>query len=257
MAILVSGRRLLLLAGLWAVRHRWRAPLAALLFFVGTLFPVLGFCNVFPFIYSFVADHFQYLASLGIITLASAAAALLLRRWQLWSHPVGYAFCLALSVSLGTLTWHQSRMYDSIDTLFHTTIDRNPACWMAYNNLGAILRSEGKLNEAFACCRKSLELKSDNIPAYDNLGVILLMQSKLDEAQACFQTAVQIKPRHGNAYNSLGNIAAARGHFDEAIADYRKALELKPGCCEAHNNLAPPWPAEVASRRRSSSFRSR
>ena len=59
---------------------RWRR----LLFFVGTLFPVLGFCNVYPFLYSFVADHFQYLASLGVITLASAGVALLLGRWGLW-----------------------------------------------------------------------------------------------------------------------------------------------------------------------------
>ena len=33
----------------------------------GTLFPALGFVNVFPFRYSFVADHFQYLASMPIL----------------------------------------------------------------------------------------------------------------------------------------------------------------------------------------------
>ena len=38
---------------------RW--PLAALLFFIATLFPVLGFLNVYPFIYSYVADHFAHL----------------------------------------------------------------------------------------------------------------------------------------------------------------------------------------------------
>ena len=60
---------------LWAIRSRSRAPLAAWLYFCCTLFPVLGFLNVFYFKYSFVADHFQYLASLGIITLVSAAVA--------------------------------------------------------------------------------------------------------------------------------------------------------------------------------------
>ena len=69
---------LLLAALLWRLRERWRGPLAGMLFFVGTLLPVLGFCNVFPFIYSYVADHFQYLASLGIITLAAAGMARLL-----------------------------------------------------------------------------------------------------------------------------------------------------------------------------------
>ena len=37
----------------------------AFLFFLGTLFPALGFLNVYPFRYSYVADHFQYLALLG------------------------------------------------------------------------------------------------------------------------------------------------------------------------------------------------
>ena len=54
--------------------RRWRGPLAALLFFVGTLFPVLGFFNVYSFRYSLVADHFQYLASLGVIALFRQAS---------------------------------------------------------------------------------------------------------------------------------------------------------------------------------------
>ena len=84
-----------------ASRRRWRGPLAALLFFAGTLFPVLGFFNVYPFRYSFVADHFQYLASLGMITLASAGVALLLARYGLWRRPAGYGLCLALLAMLG------------------------------------------------------------------------------------------------------------------------------------------------------------
>ena len=60
------------MAVLWAMRRRCAAPLAALLFFGGTLFPVLGFFNLYTFLYSFVANHYQYLASLGIIALVSA-----------------------------------------------------------------------------------------------------------------------------------------------------------------------------------------
>ena len=63
---------LLLLTVLWKLRQRCRGSLLALLYFAGTLFPALGFFNVFPFRYSFVADHFQYLAGIGPITLVSA-----------------------------------------------------------------------------------------------------------------------------------------------------------------------------------------
>ncbi len=61
---------------LFMLRHRWRAPLAGWLFFVGTLFPVLGFFNVYPFVFSYVADHFQYLSCLGMIVLSAAALAI-------------------------------------------------------------------------------------------------------------------------------------------------------------------------------------
>ena len=64
----VSGRSVGALAiGLGLAARRYRGPLASFLIFAGTLFPVLGFLNVYPFRYSYVADHFQYLASLGII----------------------------------------------------------------------------------------------------------------------------------------------------------------------------------------------
>ncbi len=84
--------------GLWSIRRWSRAPLAALLFFAGTLFPVLGFFNLYTFRYSLVANHYQYLASLGAITLAAAGAArqletlaALASAGRLWSmpHPVG------------------------------------------------------------------------------------------------------------------------------------------------------------------------
>ena len=67
------------MAAAWAIRRRTRAPLAALLFFGGTLFPVLGFFNLLTFLYSLVADHYQYLASLGIVALVSAVA---VKGWQ-------------------------------------------------------------------------------------------------------------------------------------------------------------------------------
>ena len=98
---LFPAAALLALAALGALGRRWRGPLAGSLFFVGTLFPVLGFCNVYPFLFSFVADHFQYLASLGVITLVSVGIALLLQRWALWRHPAGYAACLLLLATLG------------------------------------------------------------------------------------------------------------------------------------------------------------
>jgi protein O-mannosyl-transferase len=45
--------------------------------------PLLGFLDIYPFRYSFVADHFQYLASLAIIVPASALLTSAARRVSL------------------------------------------------------------------------------------------------------------------------------------------------------------------------------
>ena len=65
---------------LWFARRRiGRGPLAAVLIFAGVLFPALGFFNVYPFRFSYVADHFQYHASVALIAWAAAAMTLAAR----------------------------------------------------------------------------------------------------------------------------------------------------------------------------------
>src|SRR3954469_25396794 len=85
---------------LLSLRGKSRPPLAGWLLFIGTLFPVLGFLNVFPFVFSFVADHFQYLASLAIIVLASAGIATVIARL---ARPARYASIAVCIVAVGIL----------------------------------------------------------------------------------------------------------------------------------------------------------
>ena len=168
-----------LVASLWAVRRRWRGPLAGLLFFVGTLFPVLGFLNVYTFIYSFVADHYQYLASLGIITLVAAGIAMLLKRLRHWRRPAGYAIFMLLLATLATLTWQQSRMYTDVEKLYSTTIDLNPTCWMAYNNRGlGVYFGSGQFQRAIEDFNESIRLKPDYAQPYFNRGRVYLYLRK-------------------------------------------------------------------------------
>jgi hypothetical protein len=71
---------LAVIGGLWWARARiGRGPLAAVLIFCGVLVPAIGFFNVFPYRYSFVADHFQYHASIALIALAAAGIVLAVR----------------------------------------------------------------------------------------------------------------------------------------------------------------------------------
>jgi hypothetical protein len=66
-----------LLGIFWSLRRWSRAPLAGVLVYIFLLLPTLGFLNQYFFIYSFVSDHWQYLACLGIITPCASGIVLL------------------------------------------------------------------------------------------------------------------------------------------------------------------------------------
>ncbi|MGD1071380.1 MAG: tetratricopeptide repeat protein [Bryobacteraceae bacterium] len=223
-----------LAAGLWLI-FRSRGPLAGFLFFAGTLFPVLGFFNVYPFVYSYVADHFQYLAILGIIVPLASGLTLAARRIS-----AGKPLEIMLLVLLGVLTYRQSGMYRDSATLYRETLARNPDCWLAHNNLGHdLLEVPGQLPEAIEHFEAALRLQPNYPQAYNNLGIALMeLPGRLPEAIADFQTALRIQPKYPEAYNNLG-VALSRipGHLPEAIADFEAALRLQPEYAEAQNNL--------------------
>jgi hypothetical protein len=85
--------------------------------FVGTFFPVLGFLNVYPFIYFWVADHFVYLASLGIILPVASGLTAIAERNPRGRPILATSFVTILSV-LSILARRQSSMYQSAETLY-------------------------------------------------------------------------------------------------------------------------------------------
>jgi protein O-mannosyl-transferase len=221
-----------------------RAPLAGYLFFVGTLFPALGFVNVYPFRYSYVADHFQYLATLGIIVPVAAGLSLILARMPMPARSCAQVFLAGLVASYAALTWSQCRMYRDAETLYRATIARNPDCWMARNNLGAILVDQpGRLNDAIAQYQESLRENPEDPEAHSNLGVALSrLPGQLGDAIAQYQEALRQEPGYAMAHNNLGSAwLQVPGRRDDAVAEFQEALRLQPNLVDAHNNLGSAW----------------
>ncbi len=214
---------------LFVWRRRSRAPLAGAMFFVGTLFPVLGFFNVYPFRYSFVADHFQYLACLGVIVPVSA--------W-VWHHNTRTALGAVLVGALAVLSERQSATYANAEILYLTTVARNPGCWMAHNNLGGLYLEQNRLNEAIEHIEAVLRFKTNDAGVYNNLGTAFFRQGKPEAALAQFQQAVRVEPDFAEARLNLGNGLAHLDRQDEAAAQFREAVRIKPDYSEAHYNLA-------------------
>lgn len=219
---------LLIIVALWFARKRiGRGPLVAVLFFCGTLFPALGFFNVFPMIYSFVADHFQYLASIGLITLFAA----------LVSESVGdgarglrrmTAVAVILAVAMGTGTCRRTGAYKDIETLWTNTLQENPQCWMAHVNLGKMLSLRGESSRAVQHYRQALAIWPGDPGAHNNLAIELGQAGMLDEAGQHFAAAIAIWPGFVDARNNYGLLLAGRGRWDEAIAQFKEVVRMRP-----------------------------
>ncbi len=148
-----------LLGGLWLARN-WigRGPLAAALIYGGVLTPALGFFDVYPFKFSYVADHYQYHASIAAIALAVAAAVLLLNRLAKqprWLAPLAGA---ALLVPLAAVAHQKTHAYRDDSALNQDVLALCPDSWVAANNLGGYALAEGKYDEAITYLRRAIRL---------------------------------------------------------------------------------------------------
>jgi tetratricopeptide (TPR) repeat protein len=227
-----------LAAFLWTLRKRSRAFFAALVCFAAALFPVLGFFNVYPFKFSFVADHFQYLACASPLALAGAVL------WQGIDRIRGTgqwflktALCGLLLLPLGAATRYQCRNYTDVETLYRSIIRKNSACWMAHTNLGIMLANSGKNDEAMHHCRRAMEIDSTKAECHNNLGLLLAITGDVDGAIARYRKAISINPRDAEALNNLGNALFQTGDIDAAADSYRKTVAINPYHAGALNNL--------------------
>jgi protein O-mannosyl-transferase len=250
------------LFALWLIRGRWSRPVFfAAAYFVISLFPVLGFFSVYFFRYSFVSDHFQYLASMGPLALAGAGVAILAGRfgkrpsdWASRTDPVqfsdgtmaatgwksflGAAAIGGLLLTLGILTWRQGAIYHDLVTLYTATLAKNPGCWMAHYNLGIAFYDQGQTDQALSHYRQAIALRPNYAEAHYNLGRLLVEKGEFSDAITHYEKALAINPADAGAHNNLGATFFQIGRVDDAIAQYQKALEIQPDYAEARCNLA-------------------
>ena len=221
-----------------------RAVFFAGAYYVISLFPVLGFFSIYFFRYSFVSDHFQYLASMGPVALVAAAGSEGFNRLAVSeSLGRGVAFlrlglCTVVLLLLGILTWQQTAVYHDLINLYTTTLALNPGCWMAHYNLGIALRDRGETDQAITHYRQAIALRPGYAEAHYNLGRLLADKGEFNDAVDHYEAALAMNPDDAEAHNNLGATFVQQGRIDDAIAHYQKALAIQPDYAEASCNLA-------------------
>jgi tetratricopeptide (TPR) repeat protein len=251
-----------------------RGPEVAALFFATTLSPVLGFIMLYTFRYSFVADHYQYAASIGPIALFAAGMAGAARHCGEHRRAIHLSTVFILLL-LGALTWRQCRVYQNAVSIWRDTLAKNPGSLMAHYNIGNELMRNGNLADAIdhyshaididpgfteARCNRAQALALKGLPAYaaadyskvvkqdpgnsiaqTALADLLRKMGKPGDAIPHYQEAVRAQPQYALARKHLADTLAAQGRFADALPHFEEIARQFPTAPQSHVILARTW----------------
>lgn len=231
---------------LWLARARiGRGPLAAALIFAGVLTPALGFFDVYPFRYSFVADHFSYHANIAPITGAVAACAIASANWGRAGMLAARAAGAAVLIVLAALTVQQTHIYRDLETLCRDTIAKNPAAWQAYSNLASTLAYAGRYDEAIQVARDGVAVAPQVPETHNTLGAMWMLAAtregvtpfRLEQAIEAFEETLRIEPDYEETLFNLAQALAAAGRPREASVYFAQASQKHPDDVDARIGL--------------------
>ena len=217
-----------LTVGLFVARERLgRWPVVVWVTYCGLLFPALGFVNVFPHLYSWVADHFQYHAA---PVFCGVMGVLFTRIPRAVASSLGV---LGLVVLTG-LTYAQAGHYKDVETIWRHTRLHNPRSWLADTALGTIEASRGQYDVAEMRFNRSIKwMKAQyrgqkdagfGLPYYQ-LGVIAEARDDPALAERQYRAAIDLDPSHGPARHNLAVLLLVSGRVDEAEAQWTEATQ--------------------------------
>ena len=184
-------------------------------------------------LFSFTADRYQYLASIGIISVVIGAAAhgvAAVRRagWERAAALSGLLAATLLGV-LGTLTWRQAALYQDGITFFNHIIAQNPRARDAHLNFGNALLRWNRTEEALAAYRVTAELRAEDFKPPYGAGIALYHLGRPDDAESEYRHALRICPRYAAALARIGTLRLDQQRFAEALALSQSAVEFDPG----------------------------
>ena len=227
---------MIVIALLWICRKTiGRGPIAATLFFAGTLMPALGFFHVLYQRYSFVADHFQYLASVGPLTLLAAGISVASDRVGMRKACGAVAGCILIALCL--MTMNSAKRFRRDETIWEQALSLDPESPLAGVNYGSDLIDDGRYAEAEQCLVHMAQIHPEVAASWAGLGRIAETRRQFRLALAFYTRAVQLEPNEPRFRFQLGNMLLVGGDFDGALQQYKAAEQSSPDWAELHDNL--------------------
>ena len=228
-----------LFAFLWFMRDRiGRGPMAAMLFYLITIGPVLGFITFYTQLYSFVADHYQYLACIGPLVLAGELIYWAADKAGQWKHVVTMAVATMLLVVLGWISFNQSKLYDLDYTLWHYVYEHNRNSFMVKALYGATLLERQEYGLAMTQLVAANAMHRHSMPVVFNLAAGYMVTGHFHRALHYYGWYLLHDPGSVDAWTNAANCLVALRAYAPAARDLAMALKIKPDFAAGWMELA-------------------
>ncbi|MBN1902604.1 tetratricopeptide repeat protein, partial [Candidatus Sumerlaeota bacterium] len=178
---------------LWMLRNRIGIiPFAGVTFYTVMILPALGIVSQAFYRFSFTADHFQYLAGIGIMTAIIVPFYDLYKKYQFYLKQVVPVFSGMLLITLVILTWRHNIVFQSNESLWKHAISHNREAFVAYHNLAHSMIQRNKQSEAITLYQEAIRANPDYKDARLGLGVLLIDMERYDESIKVYRDAIDL-----------------------------------------------------------------
>jgi tetratricopeptide (TPR) repeat protein len=123
------------------------------------------------------------------------------------------------------------------EALARHNIENDPTDFESHYNFGAVLQSQGKLEEAIEQYEAAVRIRPQDATANNGLGAAFIAAGHPEHAVSYLRTAERVRPQYFDAHYNLGNALASAGDFQGAEEQFAAAVRLKPDDADAHANL--------------------
>jgi len=179
-----------------------------------------------------IAEHWVYLASVGIFTIFVIAFKNIIR--------TKFLFCLSLIfliIFYGSFTIKRNVEWSDKILFIKLTLEAVPNSIRVNYLYGQFLLEEGLYPQAIVQFKKLIVLKPDESDSYNILGVAYLRNKNLKKAKSCFEESIKLDIRYADPLNNLGLIYLKENNDKLAYKHFQKALAINPKNLIALNNL--------------------
>jgi len=217
----------------WYARRRARWMTWGILFFLGVLFPVIGFVVSGE---SVAPDRYSYLSATGVFIVVVWGCHALALRMRNGQRIVSTSIGLVIII-LGTLSWKQAGYWRSTETLARHALHVNENNYHANNMYGVTLLEENPVT-ARSHFEAVLSLRPDHRYAHFNIGKTWQEVGDIPRARAAYSAQLIHWPKSADALHALGDLEMSEQRYLEAITYFEKLRDSNKKMGTALNGWA-------------------